>query len=174
MGLFELLLLVLAGSLAGERHFVRVDAAKWAHAETAAPHDLGGDEHVWSWSNNCAPSTADGCTLGSIVRVKVIDAKRRPAPQTRVTWATAKMAAEIPDALLPASMTDDAGVAELMAPRDEPLFARAAGPKLASDWQDARRTPFLAADAAVDVVVEALDENGKRARQVRARVVPLD
>src|SRR5947207_2248239 len=129
MGLFDLLLLVLAGGLpGGERHYVRIDAAKWAHAEAAAPQSLGTDEHLWSWSSACAPSTASDCAPGATVRVRVIDAKRQPVPSTRVTWATAKMAAEIPDALLPASTTDDAGVAELMAPlAAEPLFARAAG-----------------------------------------------
>jgi hypothetical protein len=174
MGLFDLLLLVLAGSLhGGERHYVRIDAAKWAHVEAAAPQSLGTDERLWSWSSACAPSTASDCAPGATVRVRVIDAKRQPVPSTRVTWATAKMAAEIPDALLPTSTTDDAGVAELMAPLAEPLFARAAGPRLVSDWQDARRTPLLVV-AAADVVVEALDENGKRARHVRASVVPLD
>jgi len=167
MGIFEALFAVAAVLSSGGAHFVRVDADGWAHAEAARPASIAADEHLWTWSDACAPSLADDCTAPAALRVQVIDAKRRPAAGARVIWATAKIAAELPDALLPSATADARGVAEIAAPRDGAVFARVAGPALACEWQDVRQTRFLAAVPAADVTIDAVDESGKRARRVR-------
>ncbi|HKO56594.1 MAG TPA: hypothetical protein VJ276_12005, partial [Thermoanaerobaculia bacterium] len=82
----------------------------------------------WMWSADCAPHR-EGTSCPETTRIMT-----RVKAGTEVRWGTETMLMEIADALLPVARADDDGVATFDAPKGERVFARAAGPSLASAW----------------------------------------
>jgi hypothetical protein len=97
---------------------------KQARACTAAQTHAEG----WTWSADCAPHR-EGEACPETTRITT-----RVQAGSEVRWGTEAMLSEIVDAVLPVARADEKGLATFDAPRGERVFARAAGPKLASAW----------------------------------------
>jgi len=138
-------------------------------------------EAVWIWSEDCAPRRvsdprdAGECAALQEITVKLESGKQPPAG-TQLRWGTEAMLRDIPDAWLPLATVDDRGTARLRVPTGERVFARAAGPLLASRWTPLRapRTSIAASrGAAVDMQVVEHGGNPASRAFVEIRTVDL-
>lgn len=147
-----------------ERVWIRVAADGWPAALAEAPQRIEEGDVVWSWSNDCAPAKQVSAAAPDCVETEQIALSVRPAaglrlpPELDIRWGTEAMLAALPDALLPVARTDAEGLAVLRVPKGSDVFARVAGPKLASGWARLRSPRIVlaaseAATATVDVTL---------------------
>ena len=158
-----------------DAHFVKLDRNGWATIEAAPPESLGSFEHLWIWSEQCAPVRVESHTgippCAPTKRV-VVRALRggHPIAGAVLAWGTRTLVDEVPDELLPRALTADDGTAALQLPAAEPVFARIVGPRDTSQW---RTLEFrgdraeLAAVSAVDVTIRPVNERQQTATHVR-------
>ncbi|HEX6085843.1 MAG TPA: carboxypeptidase regulatory-like domain-containing protein [Thermoanaerobaculia bacterium] len=127
----------------------------------------------WTWSAECPPQRAQSrdetpCADGLPVRVVA-------PPHARVLWGTEPMLRDLADAQLPSASTDEHGHATILAPKHETLFARVAGPKLASGWIEVRGARVeLAASKAIEPVMQVRDADGDDAINARVELRTTD
>ena len=154
--------------------FVRTDAAGRTTVLETMPDGIGEGESVWAWSPDCAPqrftaaSKTVPCLPGKRMRVRVAARPSRLAEGVEVRWGTEAMLSELPDALLPFVRTDAAGTATIVAPEGERVLARAAGPAVASLWQDASSS--IAAMEAAPMQWRIADAEGHPAAGARMEI----
>lgn len=174
------LLLLFAGVSAPAPHVVHVAADGWAEVRAELPSRIGADEAYWTWSEDCAPqrrshdSAVRGCVTSDEIELELRAGTRQPRAAD-VRWGTAAMLRELPDGLLPVVRTDAAGKARLRVPRGERVYARVAGPALASRWT-ALRAPrtTIAAGAAMPFTTRVVDGGGVDARRAFVEVRTVD
>jgi hypothetical protein len=165
-----------------EERFVRVDRNGWATLEAARPEKLGAFERLWTWSQRCAPAvteTAEAapCAATKRITIRAVHNGRRPIAGAEVVWGTKALIEQVPDELLPRAVAAADGMVEVQVSAGEEVFARVAGPRDVSDWHklDVRAgRAELAAVAATDVQINAIDERKQPATRVRALVLPAD
>lgn len=140
IGAFLVLSCALSTAAADGRFFVHVRGIDGYSGPIATmPAELGFRDALWTWANDCVPErltaiAATPCTAGSPVTIRITRPSRKPAAGTEIRWGTAAMLDELPDALLPVARTDAAGITTIAIPENERVFARIAGPSLASPW----------------------------------------
>jgi Carboxypeptidase regulatory-like domain len=139
------ILLAAALALPPGAEAVRIGEDAWP--ERIAEAKSG--ERVWWWSNDCAPQllTPDApgieCTPPVVRRVQVVDrASGKELPGARVVWGTDAMRVDLPDAMLPFTVTGTDGEALLRVPHRTNVSIRVDGPRAASWWQSV--TPGIA------------------------------
>lgn len=103
------------------------------------PAKLSPAAAVWTWSTDCLPERLTAaalgqCRTGEPVTFRIVTKSRKPAAGAEIRWATEAMLRELPDALLPVARTDASGSVNIPMPSEEPVFARIAGPLIASKW----------------------------------------
>jgi hypothetical protein len=130
-----MLLQTLAPSGGGQKTVVQLSRDGWPSKQIQAPVRLAEGESYWTWSDRCAPRRNDSeCAVSRTLEICVLDAKRRPVADAGVHWGTAEMLEEIPDAMLPFTRTDAKGSAQILAPGNARVFARAVALGAASAW----------------------------------------
>ena len=111
--------------------------AAWCALSAAGP---------WSWSDACAPRRfGEPCDPGRLVEI-------RARSGARVIFGTAAMLGDLPDAELPFATADARGIASIRIPSEGRVFARVAGPAVASGWTPVGASMSIAARAAVEPV----------------------
>lgn len=167
----SLIALAVVVTLAADRFPSRVEEM---------PKHIAAGEAVWSWSDDCAPRrVSDPRELGeckpSQEIVITLDGGKQPAAGTHVRWGTEAMLRDIPDAWLPLAVADARGIAAMRIPAGERVFARAAGPVLASRWT-ALRAPrtTIAATRGAAVTLDVLERGGKPAARAFVEIRTAD
>lgn len=152
----HLMMLLLAAVLAaGDRRFVAIADA----------------DAYWTWSSGCAPervtSTEQPC--GPTMPVEI-----RTQPRALLIWGTEAMLRELPDALLPSAHADEKGLATIRVPPATRVFARVAGPAIASAWTVVAHRTEIAALPAVVPKFRIRDAAGREARGARVELRTAD
>lgn len=163
-----LMLLVCITASAEERMFVSVHDG-WPRVLTELPKALETGEAVWTWSSSCGPSRIEvaelpPCSGTEEVELHVSVPRQESAADLEVRWGTEAMLREIPDDLLPLARSGEDGVVRLPIPQGETVFARVAGPHLASGWRRVGHRENLLAVPATRPSI-ALIEDGSPAKR---------
>jgi Carboxypeptidase regulatory-like domain len=115
------------------------------------------------------------CIEGKLVTIRIPKQSRKPAAGIEIRWGTEAMLRELPDALLPVVLTDATGVATVSIPEEEDVFARIAGPALASKWVTlAQREVSIAAMEGAAISWQIKDAEGNPATGSRVELRPAD
>ena len=170
-----LLLILLATALAQHEAQVPLDSEGWVvETKSAAVHSR------WQWSARCAPQKIEAsgaaaeCPPSRELRVRVVDAKGRPAPHSMLAWATDAMLRDLPDPELPAIATSDEGRAVFgVAAAD--IWIRVTGPQLGTSWRRVARGESdirLQAGPLVPLRIVLRGEDGEPVRRARIVLLP--
>src|SRR5439155_553821 len=158
--------------------FVKLDRNGWASVEAARPETLGAFERFWSWSQRCAPTrvetldTAPPCVPMKGITIRAVR-NGRPIAGALLAWGTRTLIEEVPDEILPHTVTGDDGTVHLPLPTAEPVYARIVGPHDAYDWRKLEvrgDSAELAVVAATEITINAVDERQQTATHVRALI----
>jgi Carboxypeptidase regulatory-like domain len=170
----------LALSIGASEHIVQVDHTGRSVATSEMPQSIAPGEAVWVWSDECFPRRLEVLPAGDCVETReivihVVASARRPTAALEIRWGTEEMLHELPDALLPLALVDDHGGSTIRVPDGVPVYARIAGPTLASRWTElhAPATPLLAVTA-VPVNILLRDPAGIDALRGRLEIRTTD
>lgn len=171
-------LLCVPALLGGDRIWIRLAADGWAEPSLQAPKNLDDGSALWTWAADCAPhrqTTLDDAPCGALTEtaVRVVAPRRTTAP-SEIRWGTEAMIRELPDALLPVASTDAGGRAAFRVPKDATVFARVAGPELASGWVEVRSERAIRAVEAIRASLRVVDETGTLASRARVELRTAD
>lgn len=138
-----------------------------------------GETHWW-WSAECAPQKSEepgaDCAPARVVRVHVVDAKRRPVPNVRIVWATEEMLQTIPDSRLPWAVVSEDGEGRVAAPEERDIWVRLDSRQITSAWTRVAAndsTASIVASASAPLRVEVRGTDGRPVRRARIALVPL-
>ncbi|HUP62147.1 MAG TPA: carboxypeptidase-like regulatory domain-containing protein [Thermoanaerobaculia bacterium] len=157
---------------------IYLTADRWPAKLDEMPKAIPSGDAMWVWSDDCAPRrVSDVREIGECDGLRevdvVVDAKR--AGEIEVRWGTEAMLRDIPDAMLPMARAGANGEVRLRVPEDVPVFARAAGPVLASRWTELRgaRTRIEAV-AAKPIAFRVIENGGKNAEHAMVEIRSVD
>jgi hypothetical protein len=175
---FALVVILASGALSAEERTSVLVRDGWPEGREELPDILAPGEVLWAWSDTCPPQrlheTAQlSCEAADEIELRIAVPERASSAGVEVRWGTEAMLREIPDDLLPMARTSEGGVVELRVPKGEPVFARAAGPVLATAWRRVTNGELLQATPAVRPSV-TLMEDGKPAMRGRIEIRASD
>lgn len=100
---------------------------------------------VWMWSEKCAPQRLTAplpkpipCIEQVQFEVRVLNRERHPLPGVEVLAASEAMRRELPDRLLPVTITTEKGLARVNLPQGSGGWVRCASIAAATPWRAAR------------------------------------
>jgi len=175
------LLLATAAAANTDAHVVRV-APDGTVVALRARSELGGRESAWIWSPTTPPTRVVGPDLAVApaqtrnIIVQVVGPAHKPEARASIRWGSEAMLRELPDVLLPEAIGDANGSAVIIAPVDTPLFARVAGPRLASGWKGISSSSRVVLHAlpSADLRIRLVDRQGHPASSGRVEVRGAD
>lgn len=142
---------------------VHIDSAGTITSQVQLPKQIEPGEVVWTWSADCAPQRLEtlppgDCATTDTIAIRVRTQERLPVKGAIVRWGTEQMLRELPDSLLPEAVADESGITTLRVPAGLAVFARVAGPVLASQWMSLHQpeTTFTAVRG-IDVHIRVAD-----------------
>lgn len=144
------------------------------------PKEIAARDAVWTWTDVCAPvrltaAAPAPCAEGTATTIRIVRQTRKPVAGTEVRWGTEAMLRELPDALLPVAKADASGVAVISVPKEERVFARVAGPMLASKWTAVDgQNMAIAASEGLPISWQIKTEGGKSATGATVELRPAD